>query len=258
VTRDRIDGRGGGSVYPLATYSVNVFSSPHGQVAEGVFDRIPYLSTREVSLSTAARTLAAIDPDAAQYDDLESDVQGSTDHVRGELVAELVDAEVPEHDAEAALRTDHSTADEALMLTNGTTIERAAAAVGGPQASERLELRMETRLDDELSESAPARRSRRRPTPRTPSRTGTATNSRTRSPTASKPRGNVNKPNGSVAISAHFPPDCRSRRSRAFGTRRPTSGTSTSPASTSASPSGRTAATEPRGRRISAIIGVQA
>ena len=154
VTRDRIDGRGGGSVYPLATHSVNVFSSPHGQVAEGVFDRIPFLSTREVSLSTAARTLAAIEPDEPTYDGLESDVDDSTAHVRGELVAELVDADVPEHDAEAALRTDASTADEALMLTNGTTIERAAASIDGPPSSERLELRMETRLDDELSESA--------------------------------------------------------------------------------------------------------
>ena len=153
VTRDRIDGRGGGSVYPLETRSVNVFSSPHGQVAEGIFDRIPYLSTQEVSLSTAARTLAAIGPEAPQYDDLESDVEGSTDHVRGELVAELVDAGVPEHDAEAALQTEASTADEALMLTNGTTIER-AAAIDGPPTSDRLELRMETRLDDELAESA--------------------------------------------------------------------------------------------------------
>ena len=154
VTRDRIDGRGGGSVYPLTTRSVNVFSSPHGQVAEGVFDRIPFLSAQRVSLSTAARTLAAIDPNAPEYDDLKADVDSSTAHVRGELVAELIDAGASEHDAEAALRTDLSTAEEALALTNGTTIERAAASVEGPPSSERLELRMETRLDDELSEPA--------------------------------------------------------------------------------------------------------
>ncbi|MFO7925774.1 MAG: DUF7286 family protein [Halobacteriota archaeon] len=153
VTRDRIDERGGGTIYPLSTRSINVFSSPHGQVSSGIFDRIPFLDTERVPLSTAARTLAAADG-YDRHGDLEREVESSTRHVRGELVAELVDIGVSEHDARRALRTDASTAEEALMLTNGTTVERAAESIDGPATTERIELRLRTRLDSELEETA--------------------------------------------------------------------------------------------------------
>lgn len=154
VTRDRIDARGGGSVYPLSTKTVSVFSSPHAQVAGGILDRIPFLSTGRVSLSTAARTLDAMRPGMSKYDELETEVEDATDHVRGELVADLVDSGVPEHEAEAALRVHAPSAEEALMLTNGTTIGRAAASIDGPPTRERIELRLETTLDSTLEDDA--------------------------------------------------------------------------------------------------------
>ncbi|MDR9381323.1 MAG: hypothetical protein RI560_06580 [Natronomonas sp.] len=154
VTQDRIDEPGAGTIYPLSTRSINVFSSPHGQVADGIVSRLPFLGTGRVSLSTAARTLAAAEAGGGRYEELEGDVEDSTAYVRGELIDELVDTGVSEHDARAALRTDASTADEALMLTNGTTIERAAAEIDGPATTERLELRLRTRLDAELTEAA--------------------------------------------------------------------------------------------------------
>lgn len=150
VTRDRIDERGGGTVYPLSTKTVNVFSSPHGQVANGIFSRIPFLGTDRVSLSTAARTLAATDLETTGRSELEAEVDAATAHVRGELTAELIDAGVPEHRANAALQTDASIADEALMLTNGTTVERAAGSISGPLSRQRIELRLRTRLDTAL------------------------------------------------------------------------------------------------------------
>jgi hypothetical protein len=154
VTHDRIDERGAGAIHPLSTRSINVFSSPHGQVADGIVGRIPFLRTGRVSLSTAARTLAAAEAESGRYDELEGDVEDSTAYVRGELIDELVDTGVSERDAREALRTDASTADEALMLTNGTTIERAAAEIDGPATTERLELRLRTRLDAELTDAA--------------------------------------------------------------------------------------------------------
>ena len=154
VTRDRIDARGGGSVYPLSARTVNVFSSPHTQVAAGILDRIPFLSTGRVSLSTAAGTLDAMEPGMENRDELETEVVDATDHVRGELVADLVDAGVAEHEAEAALSVDASTAEEARMLANGTTIERAARSIDGPPSEDRIELRLETTLDSTLEEDA--------------------------------------------------------------------------------------------------------
>lgn len=153
VSRDRLDEPGGGTVYPLATKTVNLFTSPHGQVAEGVFDRIPFLQTKRVQLSTAARTLAALNESDPKHDRLETEVGRSTQYVRGELVAELVDAGVPGHAAQKALSMDGSTAEEALALTDGTTIERVARSVDGPVSTARLELRLKNRLDTELETS---------------------------------------------------------------------------------------------------------
>ncbi len=153
VSRARIDEPGGGTVYPLSTRTVNLFTSPHGQVASGIFDRLPFLQTDRVELSTAARTLAALDEDDRKYDTLETELKRSTQYVRGELTAELIDAGVSEHTARNALVSDGSVAEEALALTNGTTIERAARSVDGPVSTDRLELRLKTRLDAELETS---------------------------------------------------------------------------------------------------------
>lgn len=154
VTRDRIDARGGGSVYPLSTRTVNVFSSPHTQVAAEILDRIPFLSTGRVSLSTAAETLEAMEPGMENHDELETEVADATDHVRGELVADLVEAGVAEHEAASALDVDASTAEEARMLTDGTTIERAGRLIDGPPSEDRIELRLRTTLDSTLEEDA--------------------------------------------------------------------------------------------------------
>lgn len=154
VTHDRIDARGGGAVHPLETRSVNVFSSPHGQVASGIFDRIPFLGTERVSLSTAARTLESAHEASPEHERLEAEVKTATASVRGELLDELIDAGVDERKAESALETDASTADQALGLTNGTTIERVVRSIDGPVASDRLELRLRARLDTAMEASA--------------------------------------------------------------------------------------------------------
>jgi hypothetical protein len=153
VSRDRIDERGGGTVYPLSTRTVNLFTSPHDQVASGIVGRIPFLGAERVPLSTAARTLAAAD-DGPKRDRLEDGVESATTHVRGELIAEMVDAGVAEHEARAALTAEASTATEALSLANGTTIERASTAVSGAVSTDRLELRLRTRLETALKDEA--------------------------------------------------------------------------------------------------------
>jgi hypothetical protein len=149
LSRDRIDERGGGTVHPLATRTVNVFTSPHGQVASGIFDRIPFLGTTRVPLSTAARTLASADG-GRDRDRLEREVETATAYVRGELLAEMVDAGVPEHEARELLSPDVSTAEEALLLTDGTTVERASTAASSAVSEQRLELRLRTKLDSAL------------------------------------------------------------------------------------------------------------
>jgi hypothetical protein len=153
VSRDRIDERGGGTVYPLSTRTVNLFTSPHDQVASGIVGRIPFLGTEHVPLSTAARTLAAVD-EGPKRDRLEGEVEAATAHVRGELIAEMVDAGVAEHEARAALAHDGSSATEALRLTDGTTIERASTEVSGTVSADRLELRLRTRLETVLEEES--------------------------------------------------------------------------------------------------------
>jgi hypothetical protein len=151
VSRDRIDERGGGTVYPLSTRTVNLFTSPHDQVASGIVGRIPFLGTDRVPLSTAARTLSAAD-DGQKRDRLEREVESATTYVRGELVAEMVDAGVAEHEARAALTSDAATATEALFLANGTTIGRASTEVSSSVSTERLELRLRARLEATLKE----------------------------------------------------------------------------------------------------------
>ena len=156
VTRDRIDEPGDGSVYPLSTKTVNVFTSPHAQIASRIVDRIPFLNTEPVPLSTAAQTLAAVD-DGPERDRIENEVREATTHVRGQLLAELIDAGLAEHEAAELLETDASAADEALMLTNGTTIERVVEDAPDSFSDDRLELRLRATLDTALeSESARA------------------------------------------------------------------------------------------------------
>jgi hypothetical protein len=153
VSRDRIDERGGGTVYPLSTRTVNVFTSPHGQIAGGIIDRIPFLGTQRVSLSTAARTLAAAD-NGPKRDRLERDIEAATAYVRGELLAEMVEAGIAEHEARNLLDRDISTAEEALLLANGTTIRRAVEAAPGAVSDDRLSLRLRTTLDTALESDA--------------------------------------------------------------------------------------------------------
>jgi hypothetical protein len=153
VDRDRLAARGNGSVHPLATRNVNVFSSPHGQVATAIFDRIPLLGTGRVSLSTAAETLAvAEDAPGVEGDTLEREVESAVSHVREELVAVMIEAGVTESDAREALTAGEPTAEEALLLANGTTIERAAAAADGDQ--QRRRLRLAVALESALSDPA--------------------------------------------------------------------------------------------------------
>jgi len=112
------------------------------------------LSTDRVSLATAAGTLDTMEPGTPNREELEGEVDEATAHVRGELIADLVDAGVPEHEAEAALRHRGPPAEEALMLTNGTTIDRAAESIDGPPSTGRIELRLETTLDSALEDDA--------------------------------------------------------------------------------------------------------
>ncbi|WP_178916223.1 hypothetical protein [Natronomonas gomsonensis] len=151
VSRDRIDVRGGGSVYPLKTRNVNVFASPHDTVAESVVDRIPFLGTDRVALSTAAGTLAAMDDDVAPAERraLEAEVEAASAYVRGELTAAMVEEGIPEGEAESALRTDTTTASDALLLANGSAIDRAVEAVD-TEDRDRLRVRLNRRLEAAL------------------------------------------------------------------------------------------------------------
>jgi hypothetical protein len=154
VARDRIGARGGGEVTPLATRNVNVFTSPHDGVAQSIADRIPYLGADRVALSTAASTLRAADETpGTDATALEREVESANAHVRGELVAAMVDEGVPETAAREALETDAGTAETALALANGTTADRAAVTVTDGEAErDRLRVRLRTTLDEALAE----------------------------------------------------------------------------------------------------------
>ena len=156
VRRERLSVRGGGSVRPLAARNVNVFASPHGQVAESIVDRIPFLGADRVALSTAAEALAASeDVPGADPRALEEEVTSASEHVRGELRAAMVDAGIPEREARAALAVEASTAEEARIVANGTIVDRAVERVDG-QGAERdhLRVRLATTLDDALTDEA--------------------------------------------------------------------------------------------------------
>ena len=154
VSRNRSDVRGGGSVYPLKTRNVNVFASPHDAVAESVVDRLPFLGTDRVALTTAAGTLAAMGDGRAPAERraLETEVEAASTYVRGELLAAMADEGIPEGEAEAALRTDADTATDALLLANGSAVDRAVASVDAENRDRlrvRLNLRLEAALRDE-------------------------------------------------------------------------------------------------------------
>lgn len=125
VSRERIGGRDHDEVHPLATRNVNVFTSPHGHVVKSIFDRLPFIGDGNIPLATAARVLASMDGSEEQYDDLESEVAAANAHVRESLVDAMVAGGVPRSRAEAAYRTNHSTAQAGLELANGTATDRA-------------------------------------------------------------------------------------------------------------------------------------
>lgn len=153
VSRDRMGVRGDGSVRPLAARNVNVFTSPHGQVAESVLDRVPGLGADRVALSTAAGTLASMEEASlSERQPLQREVESATAYVRGELLAAMVDAGIAEHDAREALETDRETADEALELANGTAVDEALRSVDTDTDEAYLRVRLETTLEDALQD----------------------------------------------------------------------------------------------------------
>lgn len=154
VRRDRLAVRGGGSVHPLAARNVNAFTSPHGQVAESIVDRIPFLGDDRVALATAAEALAATDDlPGSNRQSLKREVESANAHVRGELRAAMVDEDVSEGDAREALKIDASTAAVALALANGTAVDRAVETVAaGNEDEDHLRVRLETALDDALTD----------------------------------------------------------------------------------------------------------
>lgn len=162
-----MDADGDCDVHPLATRNVNVFTSPHDQVAASIVDRIPVVRSDEVALSTAAVTLAALDElsegerralDRSELERLERErrelrveVAEASAHVRGELIDVLEAEGISERAARSALETDASTADEALAFANGTTSERAASELGGEHVSEdRLRVRLTAASEEAL------------------------------------------------------------------------------------------------------------
>lgn len=156
VSYDRMDLEGDCTVHPLATRNLNVFTSPHAQIAESIVERPPVVGSDRVDLETAAETLAARDGlSAFERRALEREVAAANAHVRCELVAVMVEAGVPERTARATLEKDVTSADEALALANGTTSRQAAATLGGESVSEdQLRTRMDTALEDALQHEA--------------------------------------------------------------------------------------------------------
>ena len=153
VRRERIDAQGSGTVHPLATRNLNVFTAPHGQVVQAIFDRLPVIGDDTVSLATAAEVLEEMDGTEAEYDPLREEVESANGHVRGELVAAMTAEGVPESEAEAAIETNASTADEARALANGSAVDRAvrrvdAEGVDRDRLRVRLELARKTALTD--------------------------------------------------------------------------------------------------------------
>ncbi len=153
VERDRIGARGGGTVHPLKTRNLNLFTTPHGQVARGILDRLPILQEDDTtSLATAAQVLAGMNESDDGYEPLRSAVAAATEHVRGELVQAMTDEGVPSSAAEDALATDDSTPVAAKLLTNGSTVDRTVAATAGQDGvdRDRLRVRLEAARRDAL------------------------------------------------------------------------------------------------------------
>ena len=150
VDRERLSVRGGGTVRPLAARNVNVFTSPHGDVAGAILDRLPALGADRVALSTAAEALAAAeDASPAERRALEREVESASAHVRGELRTAMVEAGVPASVAREALSPAAGTAAAARALANGTAVDRAVASVEAADP-DRLRGRLETALEDAL------------------------------------------------------------------------------------------------------------
>lgn len=152
IDGDRIDARCGETFTPLQTRNVNVFTSPHEQVASGIIDRI--FGEDRVPLATASQSLnattsaAAGDGRAALDDEqeaLEEDVADAAAYVEDRLVAGFVDEGVPQETAERAVRTDLSTAERGMALTDDRTVDRAVDDIchrRGCDAEERDRLRL--------------------------------------------------------------------------------------------------------------------
>ena len=166
VSQARIDARGEGTVRPLATRNVNVFASPHEQVARSILERLPFLRRGGVSLETAAATLSAMEsvpddlqgPLAAERESLEREVEVADAYVRETIVDALVDEEIDQRAARAAVEADpdRSTASAAQALANGSATdeivdELTADAVGSDHdQADRLASRVDVAREDAL------------------------------------------------------------------------------------------------------------
>ncbi|WP_254838877.1 DUF7286 family protein [Natronomonas marina] len=155
VSRERIHAGENGTVHPLATRNLNVFTSPHGQVVEGILGRLPIIGDDSVSLSTAAQALDAMNGTDEGYDSLRSEVTAASRYVRDELVAAMTAEGVPASEARGAVTTNASTAEAAKALANGSTAERAASSAGGNGVDrDRLRVRLRVTLADALRDDA--------------------------------------------------------------------------------------------------------
>lgn len=121
VSRARIDVVGEGTVTPLATRNINLFTSPHAQVASSIVNRLPWFGTERVSLETAAMTLKVAETSDLQLDSestLRSAVEDGDSYVRGALIRTLTDHGVPRTIASEAVASDEPVADRALAISN--------------------------------------------------------------------------------------------------------------------------------------------
>ncbi|MES3517780.1 MAG: hypothetical protein PPP58_08970 [Natronomonas sp.] len=154
ISRDRIDVRGGGTVTPMATRNVNLFSSPHEQLAGWVFDSLPIASGR-VNLGNAARTLQVADEtEGVDGDDLEAEIEAAIDHVEGELVAAAVEEGIPESTARRVVRTDAGPAETAIALADGTATERIVSQVDTDVERDHLRIRLDAAREEALADDA--------------------------------------------------------------------------------------------------------
>lgn len=167
VDRERIDVRGQGDVLALATRNVNVFSSPHEQVAESIIDRIPWLGADRVSLATAAATLRAAERSNSSVDGrsrLRNEVRNGDAHVRGAIVDTLIAEGFRRSSAEQAVQSESKTAHRALAVTNGTATERIldrVAADSNADKRDRVRIQIELAIENALTdvEARPSRSS---------------------------------------------------------------------------------------------------